>query len=279
MELTQPVESDSNVLRVDHANKNRHRKPNRVIQGDFKLSGPLDKEIRLHIDAEQIHEGVQFDNKSDPVWEPWKDKDPGSRSQIETTMPADVEPVIEQETMPLPQSLDPSLAAEARLHSQAVASITKEHAAAATVPSYRSELPKEAQEIMDRLQPARDHHIEQSAWHNIEVDDKTGRAVEQPSFSYGEAFQEEQKTEANAFHTDDGIASASGQLAVSSPVFNNLNEEDAAILNNTHVRPVLPVTPHAQTDFPGTGHRSSIDPLLWTILTVIIFAIVLALLI
>jgi hypothetical protein len=321
MELKQPAESDSDVLRLDHVNKkhptkhhgkskiklplnegesnqkslrgdwektlaekDHHSEPSRAInEGVFRFDGAPDKEIHLHVDAEQIQEGIQIDNKSDPLWEPWHEKRQEAKPQqpkvatVEDRVPEVAEPMV-AEAVPVPQSVDPALAAEALLHSQAVASITKEHAQTAVAPSYRSELPKEAQDIMDRLQPARDHHIEQSAWHNIEVDNKTGKAVEEPTFSYGEAFQNEQKTEANAFHTDDGVASASGQLAVSSPIFNNLNDRDAAILSGAQAAPTTPrTTSHSQIDFNSGPSHSSVDPLLWTILTVIVLAIFLAL--
>ena len=320
MELKQPVESDSDVLRPYNVNKkhpskhhgktkiklpqsegepdqkslrhdwektlakkDHHSEPGRLIhEGVFKFDGPPEREIHLHVDAEQIQEDEELDNKSDPQWEPWQAKRQETKPQpkvttVEDRVPEVAEPMV-AEAAPAPQSLDPALAAEALLHSQAVASITKEHAQTAVAPSYRSELPKEAQDIMDRLQPARDHHLEQSAWHNIEVDNKTGRAVEEPTFSYGEAFQNEQKTEANAFHTDDGVASASGQLAVSSPIFNNLNDRDAALLSGAQPASTTPLaTPHSQIDFNSGPSHSSGDALLWTILTVIILAIFLAL--
>lgn len=37
--------------------------------------------------------------------------------------------------------------------------------------------------------------FEASAWHRIEVDEKTGHAVEKPTFEYGQAFQHEQQQE------------------------------------------------------------------------------------
>ena len=132
MELTQPVESDSNVLRLDHVNKNRSTKrehhvgQSRVIHSCvLKLDKPIEKEIHLHIEADQIHEGVELDNKSDPVWEPWRDKTVETKPRPVKPVPKEAEPMIHEETIPQPQSLDPDLAAEARLHSQAVANITK----------------------------------------------------------------------------------------------------------------------------------------------------------
>lgn len=41
-----------------------------------------------------------------------------------------------------------------------------------------------------------EHEVVRSQWHSIEVDKKTGRAVEQPTgFEYGEAFQQERRRE------------------------------------------------------------------------------------
>ena len=320
MKLNQPAESDSDSLRLDDANKNRFTKkqsknkgkfilgevegnskslrtdwektlankekqttPSRVLrEGVIKLNETPEDEINLHVDADEIHEGVQLDNKSDPIWEPWQASKPESAPRADTVAVVETEPLVEVEPAAeiqepdRPATLDPTLSAEAHLHSQAVADIAREHAQTAVAPSYKDQLPKEAQEIMERLQPAKDHHIEQSTWHNIEVDNKTGRAVEEPTFSYGEAFKDEQRTEANAFHTDGAVASASGQLAVSSPIFDNFNNRDAAILSNAQPGPNTPVNPHAQIDYVGPSRSSSIDPLLWTILIVIIFAIFLA---
>lgn len=43
--------------------------------------------------------------------------------------------------------------------------------------------------------PPEGRRVEMSAWHRIEVDEKTGRPVENPSVEYGEAFKREQKQE------------------------------------------------------------------------------------
>lgn len=41
-----------------------------------------------------------------------------------------------------------------------------------------------------------DRHIDHSGWHSIEIDDRTGRAVEKPAtFEYGKAFNEERQQE------------------------------------------------------------------------------------
>jgi hypothetical protein len=318
VKLNQPAESDSEVSRLGNANKKKltlepaknkvkfispevesnsvslrdgwektlaqREQPGEPSEGVYKFNETKEKEIHLHVDADEIHDGVQLDNKSDPSWEPWQAKKPETAIPPGNIVPVANQPVVEKqpavtvEEPDHPTSLDPALASETLLHSRAVADIARQHAEMATPPSYKDQLPKEAQEIMERLQPAKNHHLEQSTWHNIEVDNKTGRAAEEPTFSYGEAFKDEQRTETNAFHTDTAVATASGQLAVSSPIFNNLNDNDAAILNSPRPAPNPPVSPRGQMDFDRPG-GTSIDPLLWTILVVIIFAIFLALII
>lgn len=50
-------------------------------------------------------------------------------------------------------------------------------------------------EVEEALQLPPDHKIESSAWHNIEVDKRTGKAVEDPTLVYGEEFKHEQHQE------------------------------------------------------------------------------------
>lgn len=50
-------------------------------------------------------------------------------------------------------------------------------------------------EAEEALQLPPDHKLESSAWHNIEVDKKTGKAVENPTLTYGEEFKHEQHQE------------------------------------------------------------------------------------
>jgi hypothetical protein len=57
------------------------------------------------------------------------------------------------------------------------------------------------------------HRIEHSVWHSIEVDSRTGHAVEKPTFAYGHEFNREQAPE-HKEQSDEEIAVASGQLGV-----------------------------------------------------------------
>jgi hypothetical protein len=113
-----------------------------------------------------------------------------------------------------------------------------------------------------------DHHFEQSAWHTIEVDSKTGRAAEQPSFNYGPEFTHEQHQETIGSEGEEVVA-ASGQLAVgteaevraspsatpSSPVY-----EDPSLINQMN-------------PFKNTSQMHlKTDLWLWIILLIVVIA-------
>jgi hypothetical protein len=71
------------------------------------------------------------------------------------------------------------------------------------------------EEKEEGLQLPPEHRLESSAWHNIEVDKKTGHAAEQPAvITYGEAFKREQRQETLMPDEPSEVAAASGQLAV-----------------------------------------------------------------
>ncbi|MDQ3123376.1 MAG: hypothetical protein M3Q14_01680 [bacterium] len=58
------------------------------------------------------------------------------------------------------------------------------------------ELAPEDKPISEQIyQTPDDRRVETSAWHRVEVDKKTGHAVENPSVEYGEEFRQEQKQE------------------------------------------------------------------------------------
>lgn len=58
------------------------------------------------------------------------------------------------------------------------------------------EAPPEYKPVAEETyQPPEGRRVEASAWHRIEVDEKTGRAVENPSLEYGEEFKLEQSQE------------------------------------------------------------------------------------
>ncbi len=239
------------------------------------FSSKTTKEIPLHhrSDEQKTH---KYQEKPDPIWAPYEDR-PKTAEKIQTTALAIEAEPAESVSVPEPKTLDPSLAHEAHLRAQAVATIASEHALMST-PSYKEQLPKEAQEIIEQLRPSSGHHIEQSVWHNIEVDE-AGHATKDSNFNYGEAFLNEQKAETNAlFNSDEGpIAAASGQLAVGLPASSNDPHEESLLSGNSD--------PNSQINYQKERYdnirtsQNNLDPLLWIILIVVIIAIILALVI
>jgi hypothetical protein len=69
-----------------------------------------------------------------------------------------------------------------------------------------------------------DHRLETSAWHSIEIDNKTGRAVENPAFTYGKEYYRERAQEATPKQQRNAatgevalVAAAMGQSDSSNP--------------------------------------------------------------
>ncbi len=117
------------------------------------------------------------------------------------------EPLVEQN--PAPESA-PSL--QAPEFPEAIAQTPE-------VPTSAPELPKPPVEelpVSEELYEAPEgRRYEASAWHRIEVDEKTGRLVEQPSTEYGEAFQQEQQQERLAREAAQAQTAAQVAMALS----------------------------------------------------------------
>lgn len=76
--------------------------------------------------------------------------------------------------------------------------------------------PIEDQEITEEMyQTPKGSRYEKSAWHNIEVEEKTGKLVERPAFEYGEAFHQEQQQERLARESKQVQSAAKVALAMS----------------------------------------------------------------
>ncbi len=67
-------------------------------------------------------------------------------------------------------------------------------------------------ETAEQLEIPAEHHLETSAWHTIEVDTKTGKAVENPTFAYGQEYYRERAKE--AIPRTDGQKQAAGEVAL-----------------------------------------------------------------
>ncbi|TAH36695.1 hypothetical protein EYC59_00770 [Candidatus Saccharibacteria bacterium] len=67
-------------------------------------------------------------------------------------------------------------------------------------------------EPAEKLEVPEGHHLETSAWHTIEVDTKTGKAVETPTFAYGEEYYRERAKETRP--RTSGQQQAAGEVAI-----------------------------------------------------------------
>ncbi len=120
--------------------------------------------------------------------------------------------------------------------------------------------------------------VQSSVWHRIEVDTKTGRAVDNPTLAYGEAFKQEQQPELQ--QPPEEATTASGQLAVSSSAqvglpqssVNTVADSQDIMTNNPAPTNQLESTIRVKRS-PSTEFT---DLWLWIILVVVILAIIFA---
>jgi hypothetical protein len=121
--------------------------------------------------------------------------------------------------------------------------------------------------------------VQSSVWHRIEVDKKTGRAVETPTLAYGEAFQQEQHQEIQQPLSED-TTTVSGQPPVGPMAQVDLPHPSSF---SAKVEPVIAPesqpTPN-QTESTIRVRQSSplnlTDLWLWIILIIVILAVVIA---
>ncbi len=100
-------------------------------------------------------------------------------------------------------------------------------------------LPVEERPITEEALTAPEgHRYETSAWHRIEIDEKTGRLVEKPAAEYGEAFQREQQQERLA--REAAQAQTAAQLAVTFAAANNAAATPQSVLPPIESAPTRP---------------------------------------
>lgn len=92
-----------------------------------------------------------------------------------------------------------------------------------------------------QLSVAPEHRLQTSAWHTIEVDAKTGKAVENPTFRYGHEYHQERAQESGAVNSR---TMAAGGVAVAGASSNNATAPDG----NNSLPPVY--IPSATTQGP-----------------------------
>lgn len=110
------------------------------------------------------------------------------------------------------------------------------------LPAERSEQQPVAAE---RLDVPENHRLETSAWHTIEVDAKTGKAVENPAFTYGHEYYRERAAE----NTPAGQRNAAaGEVALVAAATTN-----GATHTQDATNAVPPPVPDASTQGPPSG--------------------------
>lgn len=121
-----------------------------------------------------------------------------------------------------------------------------------------------------------DRRVETSSWHSIEVDKKTGKAVEDPTITYGEEFKYEQHQEQLRRDVEDAsIESASMRERYVEPHMRLPSEQ---------IAPIIPASSQAQTSLtnkkPATNQDEDddsgiqvVDIILWGILAVVVVII------
>ena len=121
--------------------------------------------------------------------------------------------------------------------------------------------------------------VQSSVWHRIEVDKKTGRAVETPTLAYGEAFQQEQHQEIQKPLAEDTVIS-SGQPVVSPTT--QIDLPQPSILS-AKAEPVAMPDPRPTSNQPESTIRvrqssalNLTDLWLWITLIIVILALVIA---
>lgn len=145
------------------------------------------------------HEGVQKNEVSSTV----------SREQIPSSTPTRVGEVVTDTVKAAAElaAVPYVMAAEKRQQSETprtteFTSVKSSQEKQQTKP----ETPAPVIEIQDEpLEVPEGSHIEMSSWHRIEVDNKTGRAVEDPSNAYGHEFEVEHRQEMKAEDTAAGL--------------------------------------------------------------------------
>jgi len=138
-------------------------------------------------------------------------------------------------------------------------------------------LPKEQEINEDTYQPDDGTRVETSAWHRIEIDEKTGKPVENPNVEYGEEFKQEILREdrkggtasAPAAGAIGGLATSSAAVAASSEpsVYENASETGLEV-------PRLQQPPeHAHLSAGNEVLRHASNPRTWVVAAIIVIVL------
>ena len=113
--------------------------------------------------------------------------------------------------------------------------------------------PERAQpDVPEQLAIPDDHRIETSAWHAIEVDAKTGKAVEKPTFQYGHEYYRERAQENRPLQQRNAAAGEVALVAAAAAAANG-NQAQAP-------SPTVPMIPSASTQGPPSATKQAAKP-------------------
>ena len=125
------------------------------------------------------------------------------------------------------------------------------------------------------------HHIEQSSWHAIEVDNKTGKAVENSAITYGKAFEQERHQEQlhQSQHDDEKSDAKHEQgspltaMAFPHPAEKSKKSESGKDGNTANQTKSERAAELARVAASRVGQIQPIDALLWVILGLVVLII------
>lgn len=142
--------------------------------------------------------------------------------------------------------------------------------------------PKQQPENIDEpLEVSPDRRVETSSWHRIEVDKKTGKAVENPELAYGEEFQKEQHQEQLRQQIAEASIEAEQVKQNYMPMIDKTSSTSVEV-HDTPQRPNMPQKPQTASSFTDTlqglrdkaSDSNGIDVALWLIFFLIVIAII-----
>lgn len=85
----------------------------------------------------------------------------------------------------------------------------------------------------EQLEIPRDHHLETSAWHTIEIDSKTGKPVEKPVFDYGHEYYRERAHETTPALQ---LGAAAGEVALVAAAMGQASGQSAQPGSAAHIQ-------------------------------------------
>lgn len=138
---------------------------------------------------------------------------------------------------------------------------------------------EEQVEVEERDVPD-DRRVETSAWHNIEVDKKTGKAVENPTVEYGEEFKREQEQESIRRKIQEASIESENMreryVAPHLDVPKNPSFKTEELIRQQD-EPLVHASDTPSVDQTQTSNYGVMDFVLWGILAVVIILIIVVL--